>query len=285
MPDAPTTLRSLPRLVREDPALFDVLGRSNVVLAVADAARSAVGAALAERRRHGPVLVVVARSAEAETLARDLGSYLGHDAVEHFGAWETLPFERVSPTPETMAARSKVLWRVRGGLEGDPDRVPKVIVAPVRALTQRLAPVSPYSEPRVVRAAERCDRDELVAWLAGAGYRRESQVEHPGEFAVRGSIVDVFCPTGGSPVRVDLWGDEVDRLSTFSVVDQRSDAKLESARFFACRELVATPAVRERAEALIATDPWGRDQWERLAQGSVFDGMESWLPWLVDRDD
>ncbi len=280
-----THLRDLPRLLRDEPALLDVLGRSNAVLAAAEPARAPVVANLVNRTARHPVLVAVPRTSEAEHLARDLGTLLGDDAVELFGAWETLPFERVSPTPETMAGRLRVLWRLRGLTEDDPDRVPRVVVAPIRALTQRLAPPAPEADPVTVRSGGQCDRDELAAWLAAAGYRRESQVEHPGEFAVRGSIVDVFSPTETAPVRIDLWGDEIDRLMRFSVADQLSHDKLEEATFFACRELIATPEVRARAEELIATQPWGRDQWERLAQGLVFDGMESWLPWLVDTDE
>ena len=280
-----SSLQAVPHLLRDDPALVGVLGRSNVVLAAADAARGLVIANLAERTAHSPVLVVTARTADAELVQRDLSSYLGADAVELFGAWETLPFERISPTCETMAGRAKVLWRLRGAEEGDPDRVPRVVVAPARALTQRLAPTSRYADPVMIRPGERCDREELIHWLAGAGYRRESQVEHPGEFSVRGSIVDVYCPTDAAPVRIDLWGDEVDRLMTFSVADQRTDDKVDAAMLFACRELIVTDAVRERAAALVASDPWGREQWERFAEGLVFDGMESWLPWLVDTDE
>jgi transcription-repair coupling factor (superfamily II helicase) len=116
------------------------------------------------------------------------------------------------------------------------------------------------------------------------GYRREYQVEHRGELAVRGSIVDVFGSTADGPVRIDLWGDEVDRLSEFSVADQRSTDDVASVELFGCRELLPTPEVRQRAEALIGEAPWGRSQWERLAQGLVFDGMESWLPWLTGDD-
>src|SRR5215207_4388701 len=75
--------------------------------------------------------------------------------------------------------------------------------------------------------------------------------------------------------------DELDRLTEFSVADQRSLADLADAAIFPCRELLPTPEVRERADRLVGLEPWGRDQWERLAQGHVFDGMESWLPWLT----
>ena len=98
---------------------------------------------------------------------------------------------------------------------------------------------------------------------------------------MRGSIVDVFPPTADGPVRIDLWGDEVDRLTVFSVSDQRSVSDLEVLEAFPCRELLPTDEVRTRADGLVSTEPWGREQWERLAEGQIFDGMESWLPWLT----
>src|SRR5205814_151319 len=110
------------------------------------------------------------------------------------------------------------------------------------------------------------------------------QVEHRGEVAVRGSIVDLFPSTSDVPIRVDLWGDEIDRLTEFSVADQRSTVDLEGMEIFPCRELLPTDQVRQRAEALVAEQPWGREQWERLAEGLTFDGMESWLPWLTAGD-
>ncbi len=137
-------------------------------------------------------------------------------------------------------------------------------------------------EPVVVRPGDQLDPVALVERLVGQGYRREYQVEHRGEVAVRGSIVDVYPSTADGPVRIDLWGDEVDRLSAFSVSDQRSRADVEVVELFGCRELLPTKEVRARAAALVATQPWGREQWERLAEGQIFDGMESWLPWLAD---
>ena len=85
-----------------------------------------------------------------------------------------------------------------------------------------------------------------------------------------------------APIRIDLWGDEVDRLTEFSVSDQRSVRDLDEALVFPARELVGSEAVQARAAGLVATEPWGREHWERLADGALFDGMESWLPWLVD---
>ena len=114
------------------------------------------------------------------------------------------------------------------------------------------------------------------------GYRREHQVEHRGEFAVRGGIVDVFPSTADVPVRIDLWGDEVDRLTAFSVSDQRSSHDLDAVALYGCRELVLTDGAARRGRTLAARRPWGASVWERLAEGEQFDGMESWLPFLDD---
>ncbi len=154
----------------------------------------------------------------------------------------------------------------------------------MRALVQRLGPHAEEVEPVVVKPGDQVDRDDLVARLVAGGYRREYQVEARGEVAVRGSIVDVYPSTDDHPVRIDLWGDEVDRLSAFSVADQRSTHDVAEACIFPTRELLPTDDVRARATALVAQQPWGREQWERLAEGQLFDGMESWLPWLTDRE-
>src|SRR5581483_1151417 len=99
----------------------------------------------------------------------------------------------------------------------------------------------------------------LVEQLVAAGYRREYQVEARGEVATRGSIVDVYPATADHPVRIDLWGDEVDRLSEFAVADQRSTRDLADAWIFPVRELLPTPEVRRRAAALLHDQPWGRE--------------------------
>ena len=273
-----TSLSDLPKLLRDDPAVLRVLGRSSAVLAVPEAARAYVIAGLATASTRHPFLVAVPTTTDADRLYHDLLTWLGEPArVELFPAWETLPFERVSPNVETMGRRLRTIWR----LHHDP---PDVIVAPVRALVQRLGPHVAEVAPIIVRPGEQRDRDALVAELVAAGYHREEQVEHRGEVGVRGSIVDVFPSTADRPVRVDLWGDEVDRLTEFSVSDQRSTEDLDQVAIFPARELMATEEVRARGERLVALEPWGREQWERLAEGLAFDGMESWLPWLTSEE-
>ena len=273
-------LRSLPELVRDEPGLLGVLGRRDAVLAVPEPARALVVAGLVARSARRPIVVVTPATADAERVARDLEAFLGDDAVELFPAWETLPFERVSPAVETMARRVRTLHRLRVGRD-DPTRLPAVVVAPVRALIQRLAPGVEDIEPIVVARGAELDPEDLVRRLVALGYRREYQVEVRGEVSVRGSIVDVYPADADRPVRIDLWGDEVDRLTEFSVVDQRSVADIERTELLPCRELLPDDALRARAAELVASEPWGREQWERIAEGQLFDGMESWLPWVA----
>ncbi|MBP9065363.1 MAG: transcription-repair coupling factor, partial [Candidatus Microthrix sp.] len=272
-------LTALASLLRDDPALRDALGRDAATVAVPEAGRASYIAAVAETSSRSPIVVAVPTVAEAETLADDLGTWLGPDAVEWFPAWETLPFERVSPSTETMGRRMRVMWRL-----ADPARSPRVIVAPIRALLQRLGPHVEDTEPVIVGAGDTIDSTQLVDELVGWGYRREYQVEHRGEVAVRGSIVDVFPATAQAPVRIDLWGDEVERLTEFSVNDQRSVATISEVEIHPAREVLVTAEVAGRARKLIASEPWGAEQWQRLADGETFDGMESWLPWLTDSE-
>ena len=289
-------LRVLTERLGNDQGFVSMLGRASGSIAVAPGARPFVAAGLATLGSRTPVLVVTATAHEAERYAEDLGTWLGEPHVALFAAWETLPFERVSPATETMGRRLEVLEALKAGTGtggAAPEvptpevpipevPIPEVIVAPIRALLQRLSPdaCAPAASVMSVARGDRCDLGEVVSQLVAWGYRREHQVEHRGEIAVRGGIVDVFCPTAEAPVRIDLWGDEVDRLTQFSVADQRSVAELDGVRLYPAREMRPNAAMRERAAALAIEEPWCSEHMERLARGELFDGMESWLPWL-----
>jgi transcription-repair coupling factor (superfamily II helicase) len=281
-------LGALPGLLAGEAAIADLLGVDDAIVAVGEPARSVVLAALAELSTSPTVLVATATAREAEQLVHDLVPFLGADAVELLPAWETLPFERVSPATETMGRRLRTMWRLRHGSaagsasQRDSGAQPTafLVVAPIRALLQRLGPKVEDAEPVVVRQGADLDPEDLVARLVHAGYRREYQVEARGELAVRGGIVDVFGSTASHPIRIDLFGDEVERLTAFEIAGQRSVADLEQVELFGCREIVLTKDVRERARLLSVDAPFARDNFTRIADGELFDGMESWLPWL-----
>lgn len=224
------------------------------------------------------LFVVTPTIEEASNLHADLVSILDDTRVELFPAWEILPFERVSPTLNTMGQRIKIAWGLRN------SKGPKVVVSPIRATTQIIAPKNEI-KPIVVSRNDAIDLQKTLERLIQMGFRRVAQVENKGEVANRGSILDVYPTTAEAPIRIDLWGDVVERLAQFSVSDQLTIAEKEQVQIFSARELLPTKSVKDRAMGLISSAPWGRAHWEKIADGEIFDGMESWLPWVVDKEE
>ena len=271
---------SLAVVVSHEPGIDAIAGSRNSVIAVPEAARAAVLAGITRANGRRPIVIATPTGTMAQEVADDLAAFLGESSVELFPAWETLPFERVSPAVHTMGARMRTMWRLR-----NEDECPTVIVAGTRALLQKLAPGTTTTDPIRVSVGTTVDIDQLCEQLVHFGYRRETVVEHRGEFARRGAIVDIFPATDSEPVRVDMWGDEIDRLTRFTISDQRSTDDLATTLIFPARERLYVEGVKEKAATLVASEPWGREQWERLSEGQIFDGMESWLPWLTERDE
>ena len=185
-------LRELTARLSDDPALSASLGKKHADLAVAEAAQPMVLAAIAGFGDRRPIVVVTATTNAAERLASDLETWLGAEHAQVFPAWETLPFERVSPAVETMGRRTQLLWQLRNGSS------PKVLVVPIRALLQRLSPSNRAIEPLHVAQGDQLEMDDFITKLINIGYRRDSQVEHRGDVAVRGSIIDVYPSTGSA---------------------------------------------------------------------------------------
>ncbi|MEE9297910.1 MAG: transcription-repair coupling factor [Acidimicrobiia bacterium] len=219
----------------------------------------------------GPVLAIVAGEREAEDLADDLELFT--DRVDHLPAWETLPFEHVSPNVSTMAARMQARHVLQTGGPG------RVVIASVRAAVQRVSP-SPVA-PIVLTVGDSVDLSGLVTALADLGYERTDRVEARGEMAVRGGLVDVYPAQGTRPVRVDFWGDDIEEVTEFSVATQRSEDSLESVEIFPAREVRPSDELVGVAERLQKEEAWASAEWERIAQRVSFPGIESWLPWLT----
>ena len=237
---------------------------------------------VAAAAQHGQVLAVTATSREAEELHSALCSLLEPGQCGLFPAWETLPHERLSPSQDTVGTRVEMLRRLR---EGDGGQQPalRVLVAPIRAVVQPIVRGVADAPLIHVSAGDSIGRDELVARLVECAYARTDLVAKRGQFAVRGAIVDIFPATYEHPVRVEFFGDEVEELRFFSVADQRSLGALpHPLRAPACRELLLTPAVRERAAALLAAYPAFADILEPLSQGVPVDGMEAFAAALSD---
>ena len=184
----PAPLASLAELYPAD-LVPDVPGR----YVVPASARAVMLAGIA-RHLDGPVLAMVPGEREAEDLVDDLHLFT-HDALL-LPAWETLPFEHISPNVTTMAQRARARHELGQGRSG------AIIVGSVRALTQRLSPSPPT--PIELNAGEEIPFDDLVMSLSAAGYTRTDRVETRGEFAIRGGLVDIYPAQGGSgPYRVE----------------------------------------------------------------------------------
>jgi transcription-repair coupling factor (superfamily II helicase) len=221
------------------------------------------------------LVVLTATTTDAEHLSQALTSLLGPDEeVALWPGWDTHPLERVSPDSSVMATRSLLRWRLLEGAR------PRVVVASVRSLGQILAPEAPTA-PIVVRRGAVLDRDKFVEGLGSRGYRRENLVEHRAEFGVRGGIVDVWPAQGNEPIRLDFFGDELERLTSFDISNQRSLHDLDEAVIASSREWVPGEASRRRSEELVVHEPWGREMFDRLATGQLFDGMEGWMSLFV----
>ena len=286
--DIARTVRAASSRSRTDRSLVVAPGARPAVLAamalgeegvqrVAGGDASAAGSAEASGT---PLLVVTATGREAEETALALRSYLPAEDVAVMPAWETLPHERLSPRADTVAQRLSVLRRLAHPEEGGAIRV---LIVPVRAL---LAPVIAglgELEPVQLAPGLAVGLEETARRLEAAAYTRVDMVESRGEYAVRGGILDVFPPSEPRPVRVDFFGDEIDEVSSFAVADQRTIETLGAVTATACRELVLTDAVRERAAALVDAVPGAADMLEKISQGIAVEGMESLAPVLVEK--
>lgn len=251
-------------LARPGPARVDPAGRAYLLAGLAEALE-------------GPVVAVAAGPRESAPLARDVGAFLGHERVADLPAWEALPVEGISPSPETSARRHAAVSAVRAAAG------PFVLVVSAVAAAQRLIPQVGSVPPLTVESGTELSPDDLADRLAGLGYARADLVMHRGEFAVRGGLVDVFPGTAPRPVRVEFWGDEVESLREFSPSTQTSTASLARLDAQPVRELLPTPEIRERAEAGI---PRHKDRFrealDRLSDGLLFEGMEQVAPLLFD---
>jgi transcription-repair coupling factor (superfamily II helicase) len=284
------SLAGLLSVIAEDPQLQHALsqGDSDADLAAPPALRPFLVGALAtalsaDKPRF--VLAVTATAREAEDLTSALGSFLPADTVACFPAWETLPHERLSPRSDTSGRRLAVLRRLAHPDPENPRTGPvTVLVSPVRSLLQPMVSGLGELAPVVLRSGQDTGFEEIIDGLVQIGYTRTDMVTRRGEIAVRGGILDVFPPTEEHPLRVEFWGDSVEEIRYFGVADQRSlHAAADGLWAPPCRELLLTPAVRERAGQLAAEHPGLAEILGRLADGIAVEGMEAFSPVLADR--
>ena len=251
-----------------------LLERSRPILARVEAGEDALLAALAVALE-APLLVVAPGPREAEELAGGIGAYLGAEGVALLPAWDALPYEGMDPTPEVAARRADAIARVRAATP------PFALVAPCLAAMQGVPPTLGATPPLQLAAGVELPPDALAGRLSEMGYRRVDVVEHRGEFAVRGGVVDLFPGIGRRPARLEYWGDEIERLREFSPSTQLSTKDLGAVDVPAVRELLTDDELRSRAARAAAGLPERfRDGLERISEGLRFEGADALAPFL-----
>ena len=200
-----------------------------------------------------------------------------------FPAWDCLPYDRVSPNPEISARRMATLAALASGLSA-----PFVLLTTLHAATQRI-PARAVLETAsfAAKVGDRVDEVRLKRFLANMGFSPVSTVSEPGDFALRGGIVDIFPPGRGGPVRLDFFGDQLDGIRRFDPVTQRTTQKLTSVEFAPMSEVLLDDAAiaRFRQNYRVEFGAGGSDDplYEAVTAGRKHQGMEHWLPFFHDR--
>ena len=237
-------------------------------------------AELAARTRAPTVLHVARDDARLATLADSIDFFDPEIEILRFPAWDCLPYDRVSPNGEVASERVDVLTR----LAVAPQRGarPRIVLTTVNAILQRAPSRDAFSDAIFTAVpGDRIDLDELTRFLVRNGYGRAGTVREPGEYAIRGGIVDIFPPGTEQPLRLDLFGDELERVRMFDPGTQRSDAVCERAVLKPVSEvfLDETSIARFRAGyrelfGTVQDDPL----YAAISEGRKQIGMEHWLP-------
>jgi len=232
---------------REDPAFLDVLahieeGRREITLAGLHGAARALVAARLQLRVPGTVLVLTATEKDAESFRQDLVFFLGEGRVLPFPAWDMRSVDPLAPQKAVERARLAALGRI---LEDEPV----VVVASLAAVLQRTLPKEVLlSWRQTLSMGDFIDRDALAAQFLEGGYESVSLVEEPGQFSLRGHVVDVFPPAREQPYRLELFGDEIEGIREFDPLSQRSLREVVSFPVVPAREILANGRGRQRAE-------------------------------------
>jgi transcription-repair coupling factor (superfamily II helicase) len=230
-----------------------------------------------------PLLLVVSDNHAAEELLPLLQSLCEMtgaatpDSVAYLPARDVLPFENLSPHPEIQEMRARALWRIASGTAS-------LVVAPFAATTIRLRDAAYYRNlARIIRKGDSIDLEQLTEHLNLVGYRQTDVVEQQGEYAQRGGILDVYSPEMERPVRVELFGDEVESLRRFDPVSQRSAAGMDEAVLLpltetpVSEELLATISARLSGKRVSGSDEALQDA-ARAGGITVFPGWEFFAP-------
>ena len=221
-------------------------------------------------------LLLTADSQSAERLEQELSFFAPDLPVLHFPDWETLPYDQFSPHQDLVSERLATLYRIQRG-EFD------VAVVPAPTALARLCPPA-YLAARTffLQAATRLDADALRSQLATAGYQHVTQVVAPGEYCLRGGLIDLYPAGSALPYRIDLDDDLIDSIKTFDVDTQRTLYAVNEIRMLPAREFPLDDAGRARFRSrwreLFEGDPSRKRLYRDVSNGVPAPGIEYYLP-------
>lgn len=244
------------------------------------AASSLSVAALA--RREQPIIYVCSEAQHMPMVAKELAFFCGDDTpIYTFPDWECLPYDRVSPHPDIVSQRLLALHRL-------PTLTRGVLVIPVTALMQRLAPLH-YIDTHTfnLRVGDDFDTESFRQRLINAGYYSVDQVMSPGEFAIRGGVVDVFPSGMNSPFRLDLFDTVIETIRLFDTETQRSTEQLTHIRLLPAREFPLDDAsiqrFRQAFRATVEGNPQQSIIYKEVSKGLAPTGSEFYLPLFFEQ--
>jgi transcription-repair coupling factor (superfamily II helicase) len=224
--------------------------------------------------------IVTADATDAQRLLDELAFFAPELRCVLFPDWETLPYDTFSPHQDLISERLATLWRIS---QGDAD----VIVVPATTALYRVAPPSflaGYTFHFAVK--QKLEEARLKAQLTLAGYSHVTQVVSPGEYAVRGGLIDLFPMGSTVPYRVDLFDDEIDSIRTFDPDSQRSLYPVPEVRMLPGREFPmdddARAKFRKRWRELLEGDPTKSRIYKDIGNGVATAGIEYYLPLFFD---
>ncbi len=234
------------------------------------------------------VLVHVALDDTRLAALHELLSFFAPDVdVLEFPAWDCLPYDRVSPNAEIVAKRMAALSSLMSW-DADKRRKPRILLTTVNAALQRVPPRNVLENVRLdARAGDVLDMGNLLEFLSHNGYSRTETVREAGEFAIRGGIIDLFPSGYENPLRLDLFGDEIESIREFDAMTQRSLGKVEQftlqpvTEFFLSEQAIAhfRSGYREAFGVVRDDDPL----YEAVSNGRRYNGMEHWLPLFYEK--
>ncbi len=239
--------------------------------------------ASAARSWHGFTLVLTEDAKTAAELINSLGFFFPSEDIPiiNFPDWETLPYDIFSPLPELVSERLKTLYRL-------PDINKGILVVPISTMLQRLPPSS-YVEAGsfICRVGDKLSLDDTRTRLERNGYRCVSQVLSHGEFAVRGSLLDLFPMGSIRPLRIDLFDDEIESIRTFDPETQRSQDKIELIEILPAREFPmdqeAITRFRQAFRNSFEGDPGNSMIYRDVSDGNAPGGLEYYLPLFFEQ--